>query len=398
MINLVFAVYSKTGTLLLGPVDTGALWAGFPIDECTEPSGDPIVIYDQFADRWILTQFTTRGLDDPRAADPFYNCVADLARPATRPARTTGTRSSPPDRGQLFPDYPKYGVWRDSYLITTREFGIVDRVDLRHRRLRARAEQDDRRRPERPRRAVLPRLQTSVPLNLIGDGLLPPDIDGKQKPKNDAPAPIVGTQDDGGALRRDLRRAEHLGVRRQVALDADRVDRAQDAAAGRAVRLDLPVRADVPRLPAAAGHHQPGPVPRHPVLPAAADLAARVPELQGLRGAGDQPVGRGAPGRRRARGGTRSGGRTARTPSTSRARTRPTTASTAGWAASPRTRRATWPSATASSTARRVPGHPLHGPARRRPARADDARRRHGHQRHRRADDHELALGRLHVA
>jgi hypothetical protein len=36
-----------------------------------------------------------------------------------------------------------------------------------------------------------------VPLELIGDGLLPPDIDGKQKPKNEAPAPIVGTQDDG---------------------------------------------------------------------------------------------------------------------------------------------------------------------------------------------------------
>src|SRR5262245_32233854 len=31
---------------------------------------------------------------------------------------------------------------------------------------------------------------------LIGDGLLPPDVDGKTKPKNDAPAPIVGTQDD----------------------------------------------------------------------------------------------------------------------------------------------------------------------------------------------------------
>ena len=30
MINLVFAVYSKTGTLLLGPVDTGTLWAGLP--------------------------------------------------------------------------------------------------------------------------------------------------------------------------------------------------------------------------------------------------------------------------------------------------------------------------------------------------------------------------------
>src|SRR3990172_5175386 len=30
MINLVFAVYAKNGTLLMGPVDTGTLWAGFP--------------------------------------------------------------------------------------------------------------------------------------------------------------------------------------------------------------------------------------------------------------------------------------------------------------------------------------------------------------------------------
>jgi hypothetical protein len=39
---------------------------------------------------------------------------------------------------------------------------------------------------------------SEVPINLMGDGLLPPDIDGKQQPKNEVPAPIVGTQDDGG--------------------------------------------------------------------------------------------------------------------------------------------------------------------------------------------------------
>jgi hypothetical protein len=32
---------------------------------------------------------------------------------------------------------------------------------------------------------------------LVGDGLLPADIDGKQKPKNEAKIPIIGTQDDG---------------------------------------------------------------------------------------------------------------------------------------------------------------------------------------------------------
>lgn len=194
MVNLVFGVYSKTGTLLLGPVDTGTLWAGFPIDECTDPSGDPIVVYDQFADRWILTQFTTRGVSYP--AEPlnlFYNCVA---------ISTTGDPTGSYYRyafgtGYNFPDYPKYGVWDDSYLVTTREFGILDPsvygigvYGLERDRMIA---------GDPAARAVSFLLQDGrVPLNLIGDGLLPPDIDGKNLPRRNTAAPIVGSQDDGG--------------------------------------------------------------------------------------------------------------------------------------------------------------------------------------------------------
>src|SRR6266536_4957614 len=69
MINLVFAVYDKNGNKLVGPVDTGSLWAGFAIPDCTDPSGDPVVLYDQMEDRWLLSQFTTRG-------PIYYNCVA----------------------------------------------------------------------------------------------------------------------------------------------------------------------------------------------------------------------------------------------------------------------------------------------------------------------------------
>ncbi|MBK9712779.1 MAG: hypothetical protein IPO81_15930 [Kouleothrix sp.] len=79
MINLVFSIYDKSGNRLLGPVDTGTLWDGFVIPDCTDPSGDPVVLYDQFSDRWLLSQFTTRGLDDPSL--PFYNCVAISATP-----------------------------------------------------------------------------------------------------------------------------------------------------------------------------------------------------------------------------------------------------------------------------------------------------------------------------
>ena len=74
MVNLIFAVYDKSGNKLLGPVDTGTLWSGFAVPDCTEPSGDPVVLYDQIADRWILSQFTTSGLDDP--SKPFWNCIA----------------------------------------------------------------------------------------------------------------------------------------------------------------------------------------------------------------------------------------------------------------------------------------------------------------------------------
>ena len=194
MINLVYGIYSKTGNLLLGPVDTGTLWAGFPIDECTEPSGDPIVVYDQVADRWILSQFTTRGIDYPdEPLNLFYECVA-----ISTSGDPTGTYYRYAfSTGYNFPDYPKLGVWKDSYVLTTREFGILDpnvygigvyaleRNKMINGQAKARAASFflDGNDP-----AILP---------LVGDGLLPPDLDGKQKPKEDAPAPIVGTQDDG---------------------------------------------------------------------------------------------------------------------------------------------------------------------------------------------------------
>ena len=191
MINLVFGVYSKTGTKLLGPVDTGTLWAGFPIEDCTDPSGDPIVVYDQFADRWILSQFTTRGLDDPTGQAPFYNCVAISQTPDPtgayfRYAFTTGN---------FFPDYPKYGIWKDTYVITTREFGPTVEYGIGVYAIdRNKVIAGD------PNAQVVSFfLDGNDPdiLPLVGDGLLPADVDGTTKPKQDVPIPIVGTQDDG---------------------------------------------------------------------------------------------------------------------------------------------------------------------------------------------------------
>jgi hypothetical protein len=198
MVNLTFAVYSKTGTRLLGPVDLGSLWADFPIEDCTDESGDPVVLYDQTTDRWLLTQFTTRGLNPATPTAPFYNCVA-----VSQTGDPTGayyryafiTQPDTEDGGYFFPDYPKYGVWRDSYIMTTRDFGFDDRYGISVYGLEKNKMVDG----DPNARAVQFFLEDrNVPLNLIGDGLLPPDIDGNTKPKNEVPAPIVGTQDDGG--------------------------------------------------------------------------------------------------------------------------------------------------------------------------------------------------------
>ena len=186
MINLVFAVYDKAGNLLLGPVDTGSLWAGFPITDCTDPSGDPVVLYDQFMDRWLLSQFTTAGPE-------FFNCVAisttsDPTGSYYRYAFSTGVN---------FPDYPKYGNWTDSYVITTREFGPTIEYGIGVYALEKNKMVDG----DPNARNVRFFIDGNDPdlLPLVGDGLLPADPDGKQKPKTDTAIPIIGTQDDNAS-------------------------------------------------------------------------------------------------------------------------------------------------------------------------------------------------------
>jgi hypothetical protein len=195
IINLVFGVYDKAGNLLAGPIDTGSLWAGFAIPDCTDPSGDPVVLYDKFEDRWLLSQFTTSGLDDP--TKPFWNCVAvsTTGDPAGTYYRYAFETTS--DDIFYFPDYPKYGLWRDSYILTTREFGPTVEYGIGVYALeRGRMLEGD---PNA--RSIKFFLDGNAPgmLPLVGDGLLPPDTDGHTKPPKGAPAPIVGTQDDNAS-------------------------------------------------------------------------------------------------------------------------------------------------------------------------------------------------------
>jgi len=194
IINLVFAVFDKTGNKLLGPVDTGALWAGFAVPDCTDPSGDPIVLYDKLEDRWLLTQFTTRGLSDP--TKPFFNCVAVSMTGDPTGAYFRYAFNTTFNNLFFFPDYPKYGTWTNSYVLTSRDFGPTTQYGISVYALeKAKLIEGN------PNARMVHFFLDSavVPISQIGDGLLPADIDSLQEqPEDGAPIPIVGTMDDAG--------------------------------------------------------------------------------------------------------------------------------------------------------------------------------------------------------
>jgi hypothetical protein len=183
IVNLAFQVFSKTGTTLLGPAPIGSLWDGFAIEDCTDPSGDPIALYDQLADRWILTQFTTRG-------PTYYNCVAVSQTPDPTGAYFRYAFST----GVNFPDYPKYGVWPNAYFLSTREFAPDDSFAG----IGAYALNRDQMLAGDPDASVVSFLfPPGTTPYLTGDGLLPTDLDGTTLPPAGSANYFVGTMDEG---------------------------------------------------------------------------------------------------------------------------------------------------------------------------------------------------------
>src|SRR5687768_2784768 len=93
------------------PKQGNVVWQGFGGRCESDNDGDPIVQYDQLADRWILTQFAV-------SAQPFTQCVAVSTSPD--PTGTYFRYAFSYSRD--FNDFPKMGVWPDAYYITYNMF------------------------------------------------------------------------------------------------------------------------------------------------------------------------------------------------------------------------------------------------------------------------------------
>jgi hypothetical protein len=110
-VNLLFRVFSRTGTALTAPLPISTLFAPIGGICATSDDGDPIVLYDPLADRWLITQFAD--------ASPSHQCVA-----LSRTGDPTGSYFlyDFPMPNSKFNDYPKFGVWPDAYYMSDNQF------------------------------------------------------------------------------------------------------------------------------------------------------------------------------------------------------------------------------------------------------------------------------------
>jgi hypothetical protein len=110
-VNSSFAIFNKSsGALIAGPTAGNTLWSGFGGGCQTNNDGDPVVLYDKAAQRWVFSQFSV-------TTTPYLQCIA---------VSTTSDATSTYNRYSFqygnFDDYPKMGVWSDGYYETFNMF------------------------------------------------------------------------------------------------------------------------------------------------------------------------------------------------------------------------------------------------------------------------------------
>jgi hypothetical protein len=115
IVNSVLKVFDKTGAVVSGPTAVNALWSSLPsTDPCrTRNDGDPVVVYDSLADRWVITQFAVPS--NPNN----YECIAVSKTADPSGAYFVWSYLYP---GGIFNDYPKLAVWPDAYHLTFNQF------------------------------------------------------------------------------------------------------------------------------------------------------------------------------------------------------------------------------------------------------------------------------------
>lgn len=111
-INSRFQIFDRNGAPLTVAANINTLWAGTGGGNCeTTNDGDPIVMYDQLNDRWIIAQFSV-------ANNPSFSMCIAISKTADPVTGGWWLYTAPMAQ---FPDYEKFGIWRDGLYMTTFE-------------------------------------------------------------------------------------------------------------------------------------------------------------------------------------------------------------------------------------------------------------------------------------
>src|SRR5437667_699801 len=120
MVNEGFQVFNKsTGASVFGPAGITTVWSGFGGACESAGDGDPVVLYDQLANRWLISQFAGSSV-------PTDECIAI----STTSDATGSWFRYAFHLGSNFFDYPHLGVWPDGYYMSDNVFNSSGTIFL----------------------------------------------------------------------------------------------------------------------------------------------------------------------------------------------------------------------------------------------------------------------------
>jgi hypothetical protein len=189
IVNEGYQVFDKaTGNSILGPASIRSIWAGFGGVCETSGSGDPVVLYDKIANRWVITQFAV----STGTSIPNRECIA-----VSTTSNATGTYNRYDfdlrPFGANFYDYPKLGNWPDAYYMAMNVFNSTGTAYLGTEPF---AFDRTKMLAGTPATVISPGVVGS-PANLE-DPVMPSDFDGKILPPSGAPNTFVEFPDTTG--------------------------------------------------------------------------------------------------------------------------------------------------------------------------------------------------------
>jgi len=112
-VNVAFRIWDKAGNPLTSVASLNTLFAPIGGACGSSEDGDPIVMYDQLADRWLISQFCT-------VANPNNHQLIAISKNGDPAGSYYLYDFMMPNN--KFNDYPHFGVWPDAYYMTDNQF------------------------------------------------------------------------------------------------------------------------------------------------------------------------------------------------------------------------------------------------------------------------------------